>query len=158
MTDIENSFYRTLRLTLTLTLTLTHTHTHTHTDTHNNTHTHAHVHPQPHAHTRTLTLTRTSYRYASLLRACAGRPLSESDRGSLDRHGMRHAAIGKRPQPWLQKFAADNLRFVEFERKALPCALMRPSNGQRSQYRSALICCSGLYSGKLSRQINAAPS
>ena len=42
---------------------------------------------------------------------------------------------GKNPQLWLQKYAADNLRFVEFERKALPCALMRPSKGKPSLYR-----------------------
>ena len=86
------------------------------------------LHSLSHIHSHT-------FRYASLLRACTGRPLSEVDQGTLDRHGMRSAAIGRAPQPWLQKFAADNLRFVEFERKALPCALMRSSNGQRSLYR-----------------------
>jgi Protein SET DOMAIN GROUP 2 C-terminal/SET domain len=108
------------------------------------------------------------WRYASLLRACAGRPLSEADIGSLDRHGMRSAAIGKHPQPWLQKYAADNLRFVEFERKALPCALMRPSNGQRSLYSysaadmdarsvmeqrlQAMVCCFSMVQRVLARQ------
>ena len=46
-----------------------------------------------------------------------------------------HHLLGQNPQLWLQKYAADNLRFVEFERKALPCALMRPCKGKPSLYR-----------------------
>jgi len=38
---------------------------------------------------------------------------------------MKNAAFGKHQFHWVKKYAADNLRFVEFERKALPCALMR---------------------------------
>ena len=122
-------------------------HTHTCTAAHTPTHTHTYVQAHYVSHTRHLlhfSHARTTYcsslsRYASLLRACADRPLSEADLGSLDRHGMRSAAIGHTPQLWLQKYAADNLRFVEFERKALPCALMRPSRGQRSLYRWVVL-------------------
>ena len=108
------------------------------------------------------------WRYAALLRACAGRPLTVSDQATLDRHGespfvlflfliiniittnanllhmfsynqhilhlfpydsvtigMRAAALGPQCPLWLRKYTADNLSFMEYERKALPCALMR---------------------------------
>lgn len=74
------------------------------------------------------------WRYASLLRACGGRALTEVDQATLDRHGMKVAALGPNPPSWLLKYAADNLNFVEFERKALPCALMRPRNGSVTGY------------------------
>jgi hypothetical protein len=34
----------------------------------------------------------------------------------------------------MQRYVSDNLRFIEFERTALPCALMRTKNGLTSQY------------------------
>lgn len=40
---------------------------------------------------------------------------------------MQSAALGSSPPVWIQKYAAENLRFIEYERKALPCALMRNS-------------------------------
>ncbi|KAJ1420799.1 hypothetical protein B484DRAFT_399721, partial [Ochromonadaceae sp. CCMP2298] len=74
-------------------------------------------------------------RYASLLRACSDLPMQSSDADSLRRHGMLDAALGASPPTWVSKYAADNLRFVEFERKALPCALLRSgSDGKSSQY------------------------
>jgi hypothetical protein len=42
---------------------------------------------------------------------------------------MQSAALGADPPVWMKKYAVDNLRFVEFERKALPCALMRGKAG-----------------------------
>lgn len=49
--------------------------------------------------------------------------------------GMKNAAFGKHHFHWVKKYAADNLRFVEFERKALPCALMRTkANNSKSLY------------------------
>lgn len=49
--------------------------------------------------------------------------------------GMKNAAFGKHHFHWVKKYAADNLRFVEFERKALPCALMRTKdNNSKSLY------------------------
>ena len=76
------------------------------------------------------------WRYASLLRACAGsKGLSTNDKEALERHGMHKAALGSHPLCWVEKYIADNLRFVEYERKALPCALMRPnSDGTASWY------------------------
>jgi hypothetical protein len=74
------------------------------------------------------------WRYASLLRACSAKPLIPEDEAALDRHGMRSVVLGDSPANWIKKYAADNLRFVEFERKALPCALMRPREGQESLY------------------------
>lgn len=65
------------------------------------------------------------WRYASLLRACSHNPLSDSDQAVLQNFGMSEAALGKNTPHWVHKFAAANLRFVEYERRALPCALMR---------------------------------
>jgi hypothetical protein len=108
------------------------------------------------------------WRYASLLRACSSRPVSLADQAALDRHGMRAAALTSNPPLWMMKYAADNLRFVEFERKALPCALMRPKNGRPSFYAyatadmdarsvmeqrlQALVCCFSMVDQVLSRQ------
>lgn len=72
------------------------------------------------------------WRYASLLRSCSERPLSSADLSTLDRHGMRSAAFGPNAPLWMKKYAAVNLRFIEFERKALPCALMLPSKGKKT--------------------------
>ena len=47
---------------------------------------------------------------------------------------MQSAALGPNPPTWVKKYAVDNLRFVEFERKALPQALMRSKDGSKSLY------------------------
>lgn len=47
---------------------------------------------------------------------------------------MQSAALGADPPLWVKKYAVDNLRFVEFERKALPCALLRSKDGSKSLY------------------------
>jgi hypothetical protein len=52
--------------------------------------------------------------------------------------GMQSAALGENPPLWVKKYAVDNLRFVEFERKALPCALMRAKDGAKSLYTFSL--------------------
>ena len=57
------------------------------------------------------------WRYASLLRACSSKPPTREDDDVLARHGMLTVAMGKAPPAWFKKYAADNLRFVEFERK-----------------------------------------
>ena len=76
------------------------------------------------------------WRYSSLLVACSmnNRSLSAVDEETLARHGISNAALGKNCPNWMKKYAADNLKFVELERKALPCALMRPKNGVSSPY------------------------
>jgi hypothetical protein len=51
---------------------------------------------------------------------------------------MQSAALGENPPLWVKKYAVDNLRFVEFERKALPCALMRAKDGAKSLYTFSL--------------------
>jgi hypothetical protein len=51
--------------------------------------------------------------------------LSSDDEEVLARHGMHNAALGSNPPLWMRKYAVDNLKFVEYERKGLPCALMR---------------------------------
>ena len=108
------------------------------------------------------------WQYCALLRACSVHPVSEVDKETLRRHGMTLAALGNNPPPWLQKFVAENLRFVEFERKALPCALLRPKNGKQSQYSfyaadmdarsvmeqrlQSLVCCCSMISRVLDNQ------
>lgn len=77
------------------------------------------------------------WRYASLLRACTPLPLKQEDTDILLRHGMGVIAMGSAPPLWMSKYAADNLRFVEYERKALPCALLRSKNGHKSNYVGA---------------------
>ena len=73
------------------------------------------------------------WRYAALLRACSQKPLAAKDLQVLERHGVKSLALGMlqpgesvpRSRMWMQKFAADMLHFIEHERAALPCALLR---------------------------------
>ena len=73
------------------------------------------------------------WRYAALLRACSQKPLAKRDRDILERHGFKSIALGSLlpgqsvPQDriWMLKFGADMLHFIEHERAALPCALLR---------------------------------
>jgi len=74
------------------------------------------------------------WRYASLLKSCSTKPFSKADEEAMDRHGIRAAALNEKSKLWMKKYAADNLRFLEFERKALPCSLMRPVDGKKSGY------------------------
>lgn len=74
------------------------------------------------------------WRFAALLRSCSEQPLTPSDKEILDRHGMKSAALSKNPATWIKKFVAYNLRFVEFERQALPMKLLRPKEGKDSDY------------------------
>jgi len=65
-------------------------------------------------------------RFAALLQACcSSKPFGEEERKYLEHHGVGEAALGSNPPVWMKKYTASNLRFVEFERKALPCALKR---------------------------------
>lgn len=68
------------------------------------------------------------WRYASLLRACSPIPVSSEDRATLARHGIQKVALGNNPPNWVIKYVAEILRFIEYERKALPCALLRKSD------------------------------
>ena len=47
---------------------------------------------------------------------------------------MKTAALSQNPAEWIKKYAAYNLRFIEFERQALPMKLLRPKNGKPSDY------------------------
>ena len=108
------------------------------------------------------------WRFASLLRSCAGGALSQEDRKILDRHGMKGYAIGQSSPWWMKKYFADNLRFLEYERRALPCALMRPTSGIPYHYTfsnadldarsvmeqriQSLVCCASMIQQVLQRQ------
>ena len=114
------------------------------------------------------------WRYASLLKACSPRPLTGSDEEALERHGMGKIALGEGVYPtpvWYKKYVADNLRFLEFERKALPCALLRnetddygfrytfsqadmDARSVMEQRLQALVCCSSMISTVLDKQKN----
>ena len=53
--------------------------------------------------------------------------------------GMRAAALGPHCPLWLRKYTADNLSFMEYERKALPCALMRSTKVRYSFLFSSFL-------------------
>ncbi len=81
------------------------------------------------------------WRYASLLKSCSGRALSKEDGDVLDRHGMLDLGLGQLKTScadestiptWARKYAADILRFIEYERQALPCAMMRQTSTQEA--------------------------
>jgi hypothetical protein len=112
-------------------------------------------------------------RYASLLRACAERKPTAEDAMTLSRHGIKQAILGSSPPNWITKYAADILRFVEFERKALPCALLRPRNGISTEYTfsgadmdarcvmeqriQSMVCCFSMINRVLTGQQVTAP-
>jgi hypothetical protein len=111
------------------------------------------------------------WRYASLLRACSSLPPTVQDFAVLDRHGIRKSALGASPPNWMIKYMSDALRFVEYERKALPCALLRSKDGSPSQYTfssadmdarcvmeqrmQSLVCCCSMVFKVLSSQSNS---
>eukprot|EP01035_Chromulina_nebulosa_P017573 gene17573-23141_t len=78
------------------------------------------------------------WRYASLLRACSNRPLHQTEKSVLSRHGFKSSVFDEQPIDWLVKYTADNLKFIEFERTALPCTLMRSKQGESSKYTYTL--------------------
>ena len=78
------------------------------------------------------------WRYASLLRACSPIPASDEDKQTLARHGIQKSALGDNPPTWVVKYVAEILRFIEYERKALPCALLRKTEeGEHYTYSNA---------------------
>ena len=85
------------------------------------------------------------WRYSALLKACSSKSLAQKDTEVLDRHGIHDIALGlmghedSNPQCklWMQRFAADILRFIEHERAALPCALLRNQADFISTFASA---------------------
>ena len=60
--------------------------------------------------------------------------MNHTDKEILERHGMKSAALSQTPANWIKKYVAYNLRFIEFERQALPMKLLRPKNGKPSDY------------------------
>ncbi len=91
------------------------------------------------------------WRYAALLRSCGAKPLAKRDIEVLEKHGIKDFALGVLNDPvlldasypyssnklWMQKFAADILRYIEHERSALPCALLRNQKDFVSTFVSA---------------------
>ena len=64
----------------------------------------------------------------------------------MNRHGIQDFALGilegaKASSPtgmlWMQKYAADILRYIEHERSALPCSLLRNQKDFISTFLSA---------------------
>ena len=108
------------------------------------------------------------WRYASLLKSCSLKPCSKQDMDALDRHGIRSVALSASSKPWMKKYSADILRFLEFERKALPCCLMRSVNGKKSAYTfstadldarsvmeqrlQSLVCCFSMIQRSIDQQ------
>lgn len=104
-------------------------------------------------------------RYASLLRACSDLPFTDKDAETLARHGIQSVALGNQPASWVRKYVTDILRFIEFERMALPCALLRAQTGQCSfatadmdarcvmeQRIQSMVCCVSMVNRVLDHQ------
>lgn len=81
------------------------------------------------------------WRYSTLLKCCSNKTLTSRDEEVLSRHGMYEIALGdtqhKSPILWMKRYAAEILRFIEYERQALPCALLRDNTDFVSTYQSA---------------------
>lgn len=110
-----------------------------------------------------------AYRVASLLRGCTDGRVSENIDETLEHHGMGTIALGTdNPAAWMKRFAVDILKFLEYERRALPCALLRSRDGSPSPYTfssadmdarcvleqrmQSLVCCFSSVSKFLSQQ------
>lgn len=107
-------------------------------------------------------------RVASLIRGCTDTRFSQEDTETLKRHGMEEIALGHNSPFFIKRFAVDILRFLEYERRALPCALLRPKDGSPSPYTfssadmdarcvleqrmQSLVCCFSLVLKFLSEQ------
>merc|ERR1712183_877882 len=74
-------------------------------------------------------------RFAYLLKSMAKKVMSSEDNVLLQRHGFTTAAFGpvsfvkgedkiEHVPIWLRKYVADILRYIEYERRALPVALL----------------------------------
>jgi hypothetical protein len=67
------------------------------------------------------------YRFASLATACSGIPLDEDANEVFKRHGILRCALGADAPNWIRRYAYENLKFIEYERRSLPSALLRSS-------------------------------
>lgn len=67
------------------------------------------------------------YRFASLATACSGIPLDEDADEVFKRHGILRCALGANAPNWIRRYAYENLKFIEYERRSLPSALLRSS-------------------------------
>lgn len=72
--------------------------------------------------------------FRNLLKATSPHPLSEEEREVLRLHGLGESVLGEECPMWLQKFAAVQLQYVEFERRKLPLELMRMPADQLAGY------------------------
>lgn len=66
-----------------------------------------------------------AWRVATLLRGCAENSVTDHDLAVLRHHGIGDIALNNSAPSWLKRYAIDTIRFLEYERKALPCALLR---------------------------------
>ena len=106
------------------------------------------------------------HRFAALLESSAVKPMKEEDEEILASHGFGSATLGEEAPRWVRKYAADILRFVEFERKALPCKLMRSADdglgsfyyadmsgrSNMEQRIQSIVCCFSLVDQMLAKQ------
>lgn len=66
-----------------------------------------------------------AWRVATLLRGCVENDVTDHDLAILRHHGIGDIALHHAAPSWLKRYAIDTIRFLEYERKALPCALLR---------------------------------
>ncbi len=72
------------------------------------------------------------YRFASLASACSDVPINEEAEILFARHGIGKYALGTNCPEWIRKYAVEMLRFIEYERRSLPSALLRKNLSKAS--------------------------
>lgn len=65
------------------------------------------------------------YRFAALAHACTDVPIDELSAAAFVEYGILDGALGKNCPLWMRKFAFENIKFIEYERRSLPSALLR---------------------------------
>jgi hypothetical protein len=67
----------------------------------------------------------TVYLFGALTTSCAGLPLDETAPDKFKEYGILKFALGKNPPLWLRTYIFQILKFLEYERRVLPSALLR---------------------------------
>lgn len=76
------------------------------------------------------------YRFASLANACTDVPIHENSADMFTEYGLLDNALGTNSPFWMRKLAYEMLKFIEYERKSLPSALLRTALENNQQLNS----------------------
>ena len=74
----------------------------------------------------------TVYLFGALTTSCAGLPLDETAPAKFKEYGILKFSLGNNPPLWLRTYIFQILKFLEYERRVLPSALLR-SNFKSAQ-------------------------